>query len=87
MSSTEAHPVQVAGKWTKALFLSKNSITPPLQPCRRRLAFAPSANYARSVVKQPFVNVEEEIDRFVGRRTKTPDALSLAGSTKANAIA
>jgi len=26
-------------------------------------------------VKQPFVNVEEKIDRFVGRRTKTPDSL------------
>jgi hypothetical protein len=26
-------------------------------------------------VKQPFINVEEKIDRFVGRRTKTPDSL------------
>ena len=26
-------------------------------------------------MKQPFINVEEKIDRFVGRRTKTPDAL------------
>jgi hypothetical protein len=25
-------------------------------------------------VKQPFINVEEKIDRFVGRRTNTPDA-------------
>jgi len=25
-------------------------------------------------VKQPFVNVEEKIDRIVGRRTRTPDA-------------
>jgi len=25
-------------------------------------------------VKQPFVNIEEKIDRFVGRRTRTPDA-------------
>jgi hypothetical protein len=38
-------------------------------------------------VKQPLINVEEKIDRFVGRRTKTPDALSLIGSTKADAIA
>ncbi len=38
-------------------------------------------------LKQPSINVEEKIDRFVGRRTKTPDALSLAGSTKADAIA
>ena len=40
-----------------------------------------------NAVKQPFVNVEEKIDRFVGRRTKTPDALSTATSNKANAIA
>jgi len=26
-------------------------------------------------VKQPFINVEEKIDRFVGRRTGTPDSL------------
>ncbi|MBI5774503.1 MAG: hypothetical protein HZA89_12255 [Verrucomicrobia bacterium] len=38
-------------------------------------------------MKQPFINVEEKIDRFVGRRTKTPDALAMAGSTKADAIA
>jgi hypothetical protein len=25
-------------------------------------------------VKQPFINVEEKIDKVVGRRTKTPDA-------------
>lgn len=33
------------------------------------------AAYAGSVVKTPFVNVEEKIDRFVGRRTGVPDAL------------
>jgi hypothetical protein len=43
--------------------------------------------YAGIVVKQPFINVEEKVDRFVGKRTKTPDALSLTGSTKAEAIA
>jgi len=43
--------------------------------------------YPESAVKHPFINVEEKIDRFVGRRTKTPDALSLAGSTKADSIA
>jgi hypothetical protein len=32
-------------------------------------------------VKQPFINVEERIDRFVGRRTRTPDALALAGAS------
>jgi len=33
------------------------------------------AVYAENVVKQPFINVEEKIDRFVGRRTKTSDGL------------
>ena len=32
--------------------------------------------YSFPVVKQPFINVEEKIDRFVGRRTKTPDAFA-----------
>ena len=27
------------------------------------------------MLKQPFINVEEKIDRFVGRRTGTPDSL------------
>ena len=43
--------------------------------------------YAGSVVKQPLINVEEEIDRFVGRRTKTPGGLSTTTSNKADAIA
>lgn len=34
-----------------------------------------AAVYSENAVKQPFVNVEEKIDRFVGRRTKTPDSL------------
>jgi hypothetical protein len=38
-------------------------------------------------VNQPFINVEEKIDRVVGRRTKTPDALSTKTSTVADAIA
>lgn len=45
------------------------------------------AAYADSVVKTPFVNVEEKIDRFVGRRTGVPDALSTKHSNKADAIA
>ncbi len=45
------------------------------------------SGYGFIVVKQPFINLDEKIDRFVGRRTKTPDGLSLAGSTKADAIA
>jgi hypothetical protein len=35
----------------------------------------------------PFVNVEERIDRVVGRRRRTVDALSTASSRKADAIA
>jgi hypothetical protein len=38
-------------------------------------------------VTQPFINVEEKIDRFVGRRTKTPDSLSTATSSQADSIA
>ena len=38
-------------------------------------------------MKKPFINVEEKIDRFVGRRLKTPDALSTVTRTKANSIA
>jgi hypothetical protein len=43
--------------------------------------------YTKTAVKQPFINVEDKIDRFVGRRTKTPDALSTATSNKADSIA
>jgi hypothetical protein len=38
-------------------------------------------------VKQTSINVEEKIDRVVGRRTKMPDALSTATSNKAESIA
>ena len=51
------------------------------------LALSSRAVYAKSAVKQPPINVEERIDRLVGRRTKTPDALSTATSNKADAIA
>jgi hypothetical protein len=51
------------------------------------LALFCRAVYAENALKQPFINVEEKIDRFVGRRTKAPDALSTATSNKANAIA
>ena len=33
-----------------------------------------AATYADIVVKQPSINLEEKIDRFVGRRTKSPDS-------------
>ena len=39
------------------------------------------------VVSQPFINVEEKVDRFVGRRIRTPNALSSRTSSKANFIA
>ena len=39
------------------------------------LALAKVATYAGRVVKQPFINLEEKIDRFVGRRTQTPIGL------------
>jgi hypothetical protein len=51
------------------------------------LALTGRTVYSRNAVKQPFINVEEKIDRFVGRRTKTPDALSTATSNKADSIA
>jgi hypothetical protein len=38
-------------------------------------------------VKQPFVNVEEKIDRFVGRRTRMASGLSTATSNKSDSIA
>jgi hypothetical protein len=37
-------------------------------------------------VKRPFVNVEERIDRVVGRRTHAPDPLSIASSRRADAV-
>jgi hypothetical protein len=36
---------------------------------------------------EPFINVEEKIDRIVGRRTKAPNGLSTATSCKAESIA
>ena len=38
-------------------------------------------------MKPPLVNVEEKIDRFVGRRTKVPNALSTVTSRKADSVA
>ncbi len=39
------------------------------------LAFRWFSAYHLAAVKEPFVNVEEKIDRVVGRRTKAPDSL------------
>ncbi len=38
-------------------------------------------------MQQPLINLDEKIDRVVGRRTKIVDGLSLVGSTKADSIA
>ena len=38
-------------------------------------------------MRQLFINVEEEIDRVVGRRLQPADALSVETSRKADAIA
>jgi len=38
-------------------------------------------------LKHPFINVEEKIDRIVGKRTKAPDGLSTATSSRAESIA
>ena len=35
----------------------------------------------------PFINIEERIDRVVGRRTRTPDPLAISPRQKADAIA
>lgn len=51
------------------------------------LAPADGGAYAFHAVNQPFINVEEKIDRFVGRRTGTPDGLSTKTSFKADSIA
>jgi len=51
------------------------------------LALGEPGAYPCPVVKPPFINLEEQIDKVVGRRTKTPDPLSLRSSRKADAIA
>jgi hypothetical protein len=43
--------------------------------------------YSGPAVQEPFINVEEKIDKVVGRRRKRPDALSVENSRKAHAIA
>jgi hypothetical protein len=54
---------------------------------RRWLALPCAAASAGNVVKQPLINVEEKIDRIVGKRTKTPNGLSTVVSNKSNARA
>jgi hypothetical protein len=50
------------------------------------LALSGAAAYAWTAVKQPFVNVEEKIDRFVGKRTKTPDSLEAGMQLQETAV-
>lgn len=38
-------------------------------------------------MKQPLINVEEQIDRIVGKRTTAPNALSISTSNIHDAIA
>ena len=58
-----------------------------LKGAAKPLAYSQPVTYSCLVVKQPFINVEERIDKVVGRRTKAPDALSIETSRKADAIA
>jgi hypothetical protein len=44
-----------------------------------------AAVYAGEAVKQPFINVEEKIERFVGRRVQTPDSLKTGMQLQATA--
>jgi hypothetical protein len=42
--------------------------------------------YAGTIVTRPVANVEERIDRVVGRRRQPADSLSIASSRRADAI-
>jgi hypothetical protein len=46
-----------------------------------------AAPFTLNSVKRPLINVEEEIDRVVGRRTNAPDALSMTATDVADSIA
>jgi hypothetical protein len=39
-----------------------------------------------AAVKPPFINVEEKIDRFVGRRTQSPDSLQTGRQLQVTAV-
>ena len=43
-------------------------------------------DYDHVIVEEPFVNLEEKIDRLVGRRTKTPDSLQAGMQLQAAAV-
>jgi hypothetical protein len=49
------------------------------------LALSGGAAYAGNAVKPPCINVEEKIDRFVGRRTQPPNSLRAGMQLQATA--
>ncbi len=55
----------------------------PISPHRLHL---PCLWFYFPLVKQPFANVEEKIDKIVGRRTRTPDALKSGMQLQALAV-
>ncbi len=60
----------------------------PIQPLHfSQLAFNLLLALCSHRVEQPFINTEEKIHKTVGRRTKTPDALSVDSNCRADAIA
>ena len=60
-----------------------NGVNVPRMP----LTLGGPGAYPCPVVKPPFINLEEQIDKVVGRRTGVSDPLSLRFSRKADAIA
>ena len=52
----------------------------------RLLALCRDGAYGDGGVKQPFINLDEKIDRFVGRRTQTPDSLKAGMQLQAAAV-
>ncbi len=54
--------------------------------CGSPLALPEAKAYPDGVVKQPFINVEEKIDRFVGKRTQTPDGLKAGMQIQASGL-
>ena len=50
------------------------------------LAFRHQTAYPWLTVKQPFINVEETIDKVVGRRTRTPEAFASGMKLQALAV-
>jgi hypothetical protein len=50
------------------------------------LAFGRPRSYVGRVVTSPFINVEEKIDKVVGRRTKAPDGFQAGLKLQALAV-